>query len=55
MMAMVSAVAARVGESAFARWWRKAGVMLDRAIPIALVVGIVVALGSIWLGYVPAG
>lgn len=52
MMAVVSALAARVGESEFARWWRMAGDVLDCVIPIVLSVAIAVALGSIWLGYV---
>jgi hypothetical protein len=36
MMAMVSAAAARVGESAFGRAWRKTADVLDCVIPIAL-------------------
>ena len=52
MKAMVLAMALRVGESNFARWYRKAGDALDYAIPMVLFVAIVVTLGSIALGYV---
>ena len=52
MMAMVSAMATRVGESAFGRLWRKAGEVLDCVIPIVLLAVIAVSLGSIWFSYV---
>jgi hypothetical protein len=52
MMAAVSAMAARVGESAFARWWFKVGDVLDRAIPIALVIALAIGTGAILFGFV---
>lgn len=50
MKAMVLAVAASVGESAFARWWWKAGDVLDVVIPVTLLVAIVAALSAIFFG-----
>ncbi len=47
MKAMVLALAASVGESAFARWWWKAGAVLDCMVPILLLITIVVALGVV--------
>ncbi len=55
MMAMVSAVAARVGESAFARWCGVAGDVLDCVIPLVLLAAIIAAFAADWLGYLPAG
>lgn len=55
MMAIVSAMAARVGDSAFGRWCGMVGDLLDCVIPIALLIAIIAGLGLIWLGYVPAG
>jgi hypothetical protein len=52
MKAMVLAMAARVGESEFARWWRAAAAVLDCVIPLVLLIMIVASLGSIWFGYV---
>ncbi len=43
MKAMVLAMAASVGESAFAQWWRKAGEMIDVVIPLVLVTSSCVA------------
>lgn len=52
MMAAVSAAAARVGESSFGQWWGKAGDFLDCAIPVALVITIVIAMGMVAFGAV---
>jgi hypothetical protein len=52
MKAMVLAMAARVGESEFARWWRAVGAVLDCVIPLVLLIMIVASLASIWFGYV---
>ena len=52
MMAVVSAMAARVGESAFADWWRKVGDVLDCVIPIVLAVTVTVGGGAVLFGYV---
>ena len=51
MKAMVLAMAASVSESAFARWWRKAGRVLDVVIPIVLLITIVAAVGAIVFGF----
>jgi hypothetical protein len=53
MMAMVSAAAARVGDSAFGHWCGKVGDIIDCAIPIVLLIAIIAGMGAIWLGYVP--
>ena len=53
MKAMVLAMAASVGESAFAQWWHKAGEIIDIVIPIVLVTTIVaIAGGAIIFGIV---
>jgi hypothetical protein len=52
MMAAVSGMAVRVGESSFGQWWSKAGDFLDCAIPIALVTTIVIAMGMVAIGVV---
>jgi hypothetical protein len=52
MMAAVSAMAVRVGESSFARLCGKVGDVLDCAIPIALVVALAIGSGSIAFGFV---
>jgi hypothetical protein len=52
MMAAVSEMAGRVGESAFGRYWGKAGDFLDCAIPIALVTTIIIAMGMVAFGAV---
>ena len=51
MMAMVSAVAARVGESAFGHAWRKTGEALDCVIPVALLIVIVAAVAALLFGF----
>ena len=51
MMAVVSAMAARVGDSVIARWWRKAGDVLDCVIPIALAATLAIGWGSVLFGY----
>jgi hypothetical protein len=51
MMAVVSAVAARVGESAFGRAWRKTAEVLDMVIPIVLTAVLVIAAASILFGF----
>ena len=50
MMAMVSAIAARLGESAFAQWWHKAGAVLDCVIPIALTAILAAGTGVVLFG-----
>ncbi len=52
MMAVVSEMAVRVGESSFGQWWGKVGDFLDRAIPIALVIVIAIGTGAIAFGFV---
>jgi hypothetical protein len=52
MIAAVSAMVARVGESAFSRACRKTGDVLDCAIPIALVVALAIGSGWIAIGFV---
>ena len=52
MKAIVLAMAASVGESAFAQWWRKAGGIIDVVIPLVLVTTIVVAVGAVVFGLV---
>ena len=52
MKAMVLAMAAGISESAFARWWWKAGDVLDVVIPVALLVAIVIAVGAVIFGFV---
>lgn len=51
MKAMVLAMAARVGDSAFGRSWSKAGDVLDKVIPVALLILIVVVAGAIMFGF----
>ena len=51
MKAVVLALATSVGESAFAGWWRKAGVLLDVVIPLVLVAVLAIASGAIILGF----
>jgi len=52
MMAMVSAAAARVGESAFGRAWRKTGDVLDCAIPIVVTAALAIGAAAILFGFV---
>jgi hypothetical protein len=49
--AMVLAMAARVGESAFGHAWRKTGEVLDVLIPIALTAALAVGAASILFGF----
>lgn len=51
MMAMVSAVATRVGESAFGHAWRKTGEVLDCVIPVALLIVIAGAVAALTFGF----
>jgi hypothetical protein len=50
MMAAVSAMALRIGESAFGQWCSKVSVFLDCAIPIALTVALAIGAGAILFG-----
>jgi hypothetical protein len=52
MMAVVSAAAARVGDSAFGRWFGRVAYVIDCAIPIALVFALAVGSASIAFGFV---
>ena len=52
MMAAVSAMAVRVGESSFGQWWSKAGDFLDCAIPIALTIAVAIGWGAVIFGFV---
>ena len=51
MKAMVLALAASVGESAFAGRWRQVGAALDLVIPIALFVTVVMAGAAVLFGF----
>ena len=50
MKAMVLALAASVGESAFAQWWRQDRCVLDVVIPIVLFITVVTAGGAVLFG-----
>jgi len=52
MKAMVLAMAASVGESAFGQGWRKAGKIIDVVIPIVLFTIIVMTAGALIFGLV---
>jgi hypothetical protein len=52
MMAYVSVLATRAGESFFGRCWSKAGDIVDRVIPIALVTVILAGCAAIAFGFV---
>jgi hypothetical protein len=52
MMATVSTVAARVGESTLACWCTKVGDLLDCVIPIVLAIAAIIGMGSVAFGFV---
>ncbi len=51
MKTMVLALAARIDESEFARWWRAIGAMIDYAIPAVLFVVVLVSLAAVAFGF----
>jgi hypothetical protein len=52
MMATVSALAVRTGESSFGQWCGKVRAVIDCVIPIALTIALAVGSGAIIFGFV---
>jgi hypothetical protein len=52
MMAAVSAMAVRVGESSFGQWCGKVADVIDCVIPIALTLALAIGSGAILFGFV---
>lgn len=52
MMAYVSALAARVEDSVFSRYWRKAADVADCVIPIGIVLVLLVSCAAMAFGFV---